>query len=106
MCGDWRRIHQLRGVCSGSPENYWVTRLSIQSRGRRPGMAVSQNRPDRFVKPVWLVWDRRAPESFEVEDTRRDRKACIEAKRSVVAGHPSDGVTMTISQSALCERVS
>jgi hypothetical protein len=25
-----------------------------------------------------------------VEDTRRDRKACVEAKQVAVAGHPSD----------------
>jgi hypothetical protein len=28
MSGDWRRLHQVRGGCSGSPENHWVTRLS------------------------------------------------------------------------------
>jgi hypothetical protein len=39
--------------------------------------------------------------SFEAEDTRRDRKACVEATRSAVAGHPSDGVRKTNSQSAL-----
>jgi hypothetical protein len=38
---------------------------------------------------------------FKAEDTRRDRKACVEAKQVAVAGHPSDGVTKTISQSAL-----
>jgi hypothetical protein len=26
---------------------------------------------------------------FEAEDTRRDRKACVEAKQVAVAGHPS-----------------
>jgi hypothetical protein len=39
--------------------------------------------------------------SFEAEDTRRDQKACVEAKRGVVAGHPSDGAMKTYSQSAL-----
>jgi hypothetical protein len=39
--------------------------------------------------------------SFEAEETGRDRKACVEATRSAVAGHPSDGVTKTNSQSAL-----
>jgi hypothetical protein len=39
--------------------------------------------------------------SFEVEDTRRDRKACVEATRGAVAGHPSDGAVKTNSQSAL-----
>jgi hypothetical protein len=39
--------------------------------------------------------------SFEEDDTRRDRKACVEAKRGAVAGHPSDGSMKTNSQSAL-----
>jgi hypothetical protein len=44
--------------------------------------------------------------SFEAEDTRRDRKACVEATRSAVAGHPPDGATKINSQSALGGRVS
>jgi hypothetical protein len=44
--------------------------------------------------------------SFEAEDTRRDHKACVEATRSAVAGHPSDGVMKTNSQGALGGRVS
>jgi hypothetical protein len=39
--------------------------------------------------------------SFEAEDTRRDRKACIEATRSAVGRHSSDGPTNTNSQSDL-----
>jgi hypothetical protein len=38
---------------------------------------------------------------FEAEDTRRDRKACIEAKQVVVAGHPSDGESLNSSKTAL-----
>jgi hypothetical protein len=38
---------------------------------------------------------------FEAEDTRRDRKACVEAKQVVVAGHPSDGENLKISKTAL-----
>jgi hypothetical protein len=38
---------------------------------------------------------------FEVEDTRRDRKACVEAKQVAVAGHPSDGERLKISKTAL-----
>jgi hypothetical protein len=38
---------------------------------------------------------------FEVEDTRRDRKACVEAKQVVVAGHPSDGESLKTSKTAL-----
>jgi hypothetical protein len=38
---------------------------------------------------------------FEAEDTRRDRKACVEAKQVVVAGHPSDGEHFKSSKTAL-----
>jgi hypothetical protein len=40
-------------------------------------------------------------EIFEAEDTRRDRKACVEAKQVAVALHPSDGQDMETSKSAL-----
>jgi hypothetical protein len=38
---------------------------------------------------------------FEAEDTRRDHKACIKAKRVAVAGHPSDGESLKTSKTAL-----
>jgi hypothetical protein len=38
---------------------------------------------------------------FEAEDMRRDRKACVEAKRVAVAGHPSDGESVKSSETAL-----
>jgi hypothetical protein len=37
-----------------------------------------------------------ASRDFETEDTRRDRKACVEAKRGAVARYPSNGATMRI----------
>jgi hypothetical protein len=36
-----------------------------------------------------------------MEDTRRDRKACIEAKKVAVAGHPSDEEIPKTSKSVL-----
>jgi hypothetical protein len=39
--------------------------------------------------------------SFEAEDTRRDRKACVEAKQGAVTGHPSDGENLKTSKTAL-----
>jgi hypothetical protein len=39
--------------------------------------------------------------SFEAEDTRQDRKACVEATRSAVAGHLSDGENLKTSKTAL-----
>jgi hypothetical protein len=41
------------------------------------------------------------PGIFEVEDTRRDHKACVEATQGAVAGHPSDGESLRISITAL-----
>jgi hypothetical protein len=38
---------------------------------------------------------------FEAEDTRRDRKACVEAKQVAVAEHPSDGENLKTSKTAL-----
>jgi hypothetical protein len=45
-------------------------------------------------------------EIFEAEDTRRDRKACVEAKQVAVAGHPSDGERLKTSKAALEGNVS
>jgi hypothetical protein len=38
---------------------------------------------------------------FEVEDTCRDRKACVEAKQVAVARHPSDEENLKTSKTAL-----
>jgi hypothetical protein len=79
--GSGSRPESARGVCGGSPQN----RLS--------NLVGPQNQDERLGE---RIWDPGAPRSFEAEDTRRDRKACIEAKRGAVAGHPSDGATMRI----------
>jgi hypothetical protein len=83
MSDDGRRQHQVRGVCSGSPENHWVTQLSHKAEAEDWAWLSGQNRPDRLGS--------QGVRSFEAEDTRRDLKACVEATRSAVAGHPSDG---------------
>jgi hypothetical protein len=38
---------------------------------------------------------------FEAEGTRRDRKACVEAKQGAVVGHPSDGENLKTSKNVL-----
>jgi hypothetical protein len=55
MSGDWRRLHQVRGVCGDSPENHRVTRLShkAEAEDRRGCLAETdlaglENRSDRF----------------------------------------------------------
>jgi hypothetical protein len=52
MSGDWRRLHQVHGVCGGSPENHWVTRLSQKAEAEDRVWLSGQNRPDRFGEPV------------------------------------------------------
>jgi hypothetical protein len=43
MSGNWRRLHRVREVCSGSPENHWATRLSHKTRPKtRRGGAATQ----------------------------------------------------------------
>jgi hypothetical protein len=42
-----------------------------------------------------------AVRNLRTEDTRRDRKACVEAKQVAVAGHPSDGEILKTSKTAL-----
>jgi hypothetical protein len=62
------------------------------------GLTSEEHRPDRCA--------RRQSEIFGVEVTRRDRKACVEAKQVAVAGHPSDGAMTKISKFALEGHVS
>jgi hypothetical protein len=50
--GDWRRLHQVRGVCGGSPENHRVTRLSHRAEAEDRAWLSGQNRLDRFGEPV------------------------------------------------------
>jgi hypothetical protein len=79
------------GVSGGSPQNRSGYLDEPQNQDRRLG--------------GWRQ-DPGMPRSFKAEDTRQDRKACVEATRRAVAGHPSDGATQTYSQSALGGRVS
>jgi hypothetical protein len=86
MSCDWWRLHQVHGVCGGSPENHRVTRLSHKAEAE--GRAwLSDRRPTR---PVWRTsltgLGSLGAGSFEADDTRQDRKACVEAKQGAVAG--------------------
>jgi hypothetical protein len=89
--GSGSQPKSARGVCGGSPQNQSGYLVEPQNQYRRLG----ERRRDPGV-----------PRSFEAEDTHRDHKACIEATRRAVAGHPSDGATKTYSQSVLGGRVS
>jgi hypothetical protein len=61
MSCDWRRLHRVCGVCNGSPQNHWVTRLSHKTEAEdstrrcvHPGRFNHQRgmvRPSRPVLP-------------------------------------------------------
>jgi hypothetical protein len=87
VSGDWRMIHRVHRVSSGSPENHWVPCLIRKSQDRR--------RRCSNIRLVWLVglthltngvhrydWCvMMASGVFEAEDTCWDHKACVEAKQ-------------------------
>jgi hypothetical protein len=99
MSGDWRRLHRVRGVSSGSPENHWVPWLIHKAKTEEPktvllqlqtGLTRGSNRCATTQSGI-----------FEAEDTRWDRMACVEAKQGAVAGHPFDGENLKTSKTAL-----
>jgi hypothetical protein len=58
MSGDWRRLHRVRGVSSGSPENHWVPWLIHKAKTEEPktmlqqlqtDLSVGSDRSDRWV---------------------------------------------------------
>jgi hypothetical protein len=101
MSGDWQRLHRVRGVSGGSPENNWVPWLIHKAQTEEPktvlqqlqtGLTGEEHRSDRCATTQSGI--------FKAEDTRRDRMACIEAKQDAVAGHSPDGENLKTSKTA------
>jgi hypothetical protein len=42
MSGDWRRLHRVRGVSSGSPENHWIPRLIHKAKTEESKTVLQQ----------------------------------------------------------------
>jgi hypothetical protein len=81
MSGDWWRLHRVRRVSGGSPENHWVPWLIHKAKTGEPNTVLQQCQTGLTGEEHWS--DRCATMQsgiFEAEDTRRDRKACVEAK--------------------------
>jgi hypothetical protein len=57
------------------------------------GLTGEEHRSDRCASTQ--------SEDFKVEDTRRDRMACVEAKQGPVAEHPSNRKNLKTSKTAL-----
>jgi hypothetical protein len=92
MSGDWRRLDRVHGVSGGSSENH-------KAKNGEPKLVLQQcqtgltDGSDRCATTQ--------SEIFEAEDTRRNRKACVEAKQVAVAGHPSDGENLKTSKTVI-----
>jgi hypothetical protein len=62
MSADWRRLHQVRGVSNGLPENHLVPWLIDKAKTEEPKMVLQQHqtglnggydRSDRWVPVCW-----------------------------------------------------
>jgi hypothetical protein len=93
MSGDWRRLHQVRGGCGGSPENHRVTRLSHKAEVEDRAWLSGQNWPDRFGEPVLPVWGCRAPKA-----SRRRTRVGIARLASRLRGVRSLGIRLMVLQ--------
>jgi hypothetical protein len=52
MSGDWRRLHRVRGVSGGSPENHWVPWLIHKAKTEESKTEVHILRQHTF----WHAW--------------------------------------------------
>jgi hypothetical protein len=82
MSGNWWRLHRVRRVSCGSPENHWVPWLihkakieesKTEVQQHRTGLTGEEHQSDRCATTQ--------SRDFKAEDTCRDRKACVEAKQ-------------------------
>jgi hypothetical protein len=73
MKGDWRRLHRVRGVSGGSPENHWVPWLIHKAKTEEPKTELQQCQTGLTggYRSDWCATTQSG--DFEAEDTRRDR---------------------------------
>jgi hypothetical protein len=104
----WKPSHEWRlaEATQSSRGFQWFTRKPL-------GSSVDPQSQDRRTKDSATAVPDRSDRSattqsgiFEAEDTRQDRKACVEAKQVAVAGHPSDGESLKTSKTALVGLIS
>jgi hypothetical protein len=82
MSGDWRRLHRVRRVSSGSLENHKVPWLIHKAKTEEPNTKMQRHQTgltggsDRSDQCATMQSG-----DYEAEDTRRDRTACVEAKQ-------------------------
>jgi hypothetical protein len=78
MSDDWRRLHRVHGVSSGSSENHLVPWLIHKAKAEDRRKQHQAGRTSGYQHDRCVTMQ---SGDFEAEDTRRDRKACIVAKQ-------------------------
>jgi hypothetical protein len=100
MSGDWRRLHQVRGVSSGSPENQWVPWLIHKAKTEEPKTKVQQHQ-------TGLTGVRRcSPETSKRRTRVGVARIVSRLSKFAIAGHPSDGAMTKTSEFAVEGHVS
>jgi hypothetical protein len=92
MSGDWRRLHRVRGVSSGSPENHLVPWLIHKAKTKEPKTEVQQHQTG--LNGV----QRRSPETLKRRTRVGITRLASRLSKFAVAGHPSDGAMTKISE--------
>jgi hypothetical protein len=107
MSRDWRRLHRVRGVSGGSPENHWVPWLIHKAKTEEPKTKVQQHQTG--LTGGEHQSDRCARRSLETSKLRTCfgiARLASRLRKFVVAGHPSDGAMTKTSELALEGHVS
>jgi hypothetical protein len=100
MSGDWRRLHQVRGVSGGSPENHWVPWLIHKAKTEEPKTEVQQ------LQTGLTGVRRRSPETSKRRTRVGIARLASRLSKFAVAGHLSDGAMTEISEFTLEGHVS
>jgi hypothetical protein len=100
MSGDWRRLHRVRGVSGGSPENHWVPWLIHKAKTEEPKTEMQQHQTGLTGVR------RRSPETSKRRTRVGIARLTSRLSKFAVAGHPSDGVMTKISEFTLVGQVS
>jgi hypothetical protein len=100
MSGDWWRLHRVRRVSGGSPENHWVPWLILKAKTEEPKTEVQQ------LQTGLTGVRQRSSETSKRRIRVGITRLASRLSKFTVAGHPSDGAKTKISEFALEGHVS
>jgi hypothetical protein len=98
MSGDWRRLHRVRGVSGGSPENHWVPWLIHKDKTKELKTKVQQLQTS--LTDLTGV-QRHSPETSKQRTHIGIARLASRLSKFAVTGHPSDGVKTRFLNSPL-----